>query len=432
MPPLHLRQEFPSLKAFKEALHSWAIEAHFEPRILKSDTGRVRVGCKRDPECPFVVRCNWERRGGREPLARVTVLRERHSCLDGVVNGGLGHQGARVSGPVNGNGNLPPGAGVWDGNVGSMGVGMGQNGNVSGNGGMDGVGMGMPSGMVVRAGDSENGHMIPGARIIEQHNGGGNNVMPIPGQVLPVLPKVQRNSASRLPFLMGILPKLMTITKETTPVEIRDCLMREFGAEVHLQQCRRAKTEILKKGASGDEGSGGGGQGGGLGSDGPVSGNGSGNGSGNVNGGGSNNNSNSNNNNNNNNNNGMPGNNLPPNQVLFPDMNNHSNGPPGNVNVPMSGAPPNQPSTRVEPPMPPNTSRTGNSGSPPQFTLHTAQAIVNPAIPERSDAALMQASTMTGHAVVGEQPIRCPYCINQRWMRSIKDAVEHMSMHVVV
>ncbi|RAL63915.1 hypothetical protein DID88_003103 [Monilinia fructigena] len=169
-----------------------------------------------------------------------------------------------------------------------MGVGMGQNGNVNGNGGMDGVGMGMPPGMVVRAGESDNGHIIPGARIIEQHNGGGNNVMPIPGQVLPVLPKVQRNSASRLQFLMGILPKLMTITKETTPVEIRDCLMREFGAEVHLQQCRRAKTEILKKGGSGDEGGGGGGQGGGLGSDGTVPGNGSGNGSGNVNGGGSN------------------------------------------------------------------------------------------------------------------------------------------------
>jgi hypothetical protein len=33
---------------------------------------------------------------------------------------------------------------------------------------------------------------------------------------------------------------------------------------------------------------------------------------------------------------------------------------------------------------------------------------------------------------VGEAPVRCPYCINHRWMKSIKDAVEHMSMHVVV
>ncbi|KAI9649588.1 hypothetical protein NHQ30_002168 [Ciborinia camelliae] len=267
-------------------------------------------------------------------------------------------------------------------------------------------------------GDGENGHIIPGARVIEQHNGGGNNGMPIPGQVLPVLPKVQRNSASRLPFLMGILPKLMTITKETTPVEIRDCLMREFGAEVHLQQCRRAKTEILKKGGSGDEEMGG--HGGGLGSDGTVSGTGSGNGNGNGNGninrsGGSGNGS-----------SGMQGSNnmAQQNQVLFPEMNSHPNGTSNNVNAPMSnGAPPSQNGNRVEPPIPPNTNRTGSSGSPPQFTLHTAQGIVAPAVPERNEAALM---------TVVEPPIRCPYCINHRWMRSIKDAVEHMSMHVVV
>ncbi|KAJ8060545.1 hypothetical protein OCU04_010861 [Sclerotinia nivalis] len=413
MPPLQLRQEFPSLKAFKEALHAWAIEAHFEPRILKSDTGRVRVGCKRDPECPFVVRCNWERRGGREPLARVTVLRERHTCLDDLVS--VGHPGAGIRVGARGqvNGGLPPGNGSWDGNVGGMSVGIGQNGNVNGNGGLDGVGIGMSSGMVVRPGEGESGHIIPGARVIEQHNGGSNSGMPIPGQVLPVLPKVQRNSASRLPFLMGILPKLMTITKETTPVEIRDCLMREFGAEVHLQQCRRAKTEILKKGGSGDEG--GSGQGGGTGSEGTVgSGNGNGSGSGSGSGSG---------------NNGkgsiQGGNNIPPNQVLFPDINNHAN----ETNNPMNtstnnGASAPQNTNRVDPPITPNTAtRTGSSGSPQQpFILHTAQGIVTPAISERNESALMQV----------EQPIRCPYCINQRWLRSVKDAVEHMSMHVAV
>ncbi|KAF7945802.1 uncharacterized protein EAE97_004840 [Botrytis byssoidea] len=399
MPPLQLRQEFPSLKAFKEALHAWAIEAHFEPRILKSDTGRVRVGCKRDPGCPFVVRCNWERRGGREPLARVTVLRERHTCLDDLVS--VGHPGAGGVGRGQVNGG-------WDGNVGGMSVGMGQNGN----GGVGGVGMGIPPGMVVRAGEGENGHIMPGARVIEQRNGASNG-MAISGQVLPVLPKVQRNSASRLPFLMGILPKLMTITKDTAPVEIRDRMMREFGAEVHLQQCRRAKTEILKKAGSRDESSGG--QGDGLGSDGTISGNGSGSGGG----GGSENNGNA-----------MQGNNnMPQNQVLFSDMNNHGNGN-GNgtnnkVNTPMNnGGPTNQNANRVETPIPLNTNRAGSSGSPQQpFTLHTAQRIVAPAIPEQNENSLMQ---------VGEQPIRCPYCINQRWMRSIKDAVEHMSMHVVV
>ncbi|CAD6448632.1 44052989-d912-4f29-92ae-1b7c3d2083c3-CDS [Sclerotinia trifoliorum] len=421
MPPLQLRQEFPSLKAFKEALHAWAIEAHFEPRILKSDTGRVRVGCKRDPGCPFVVRCNWERRGGREPLARVTVLRERHTCLDDLVS--VGHPGAGVRVGVRGqvNGGLPSGNGSWDGNVGGMSVGIGQNGN----GGLDGVGIGMSTGMVVINGEGESGHILPGARVIDQLDGGSNSGMPIQGQVLPVLPKVQRNSASRLPFLMGILPKLMTITKETTPVEIRDCLMREFGAEVHLQQCRRAKTEILKKGGSGDEG--GNGQGGGTGSEGTV-GNGSGGGSGTGSGSGSG---------SSNGNNGQgsiqgSNNNTPPTQVLFPETNNHVNGTNNPVNTSMNNGTSTstpQNTNRVDPPITPNSNpnanptRTGSSASPQQpFILHTAQGIVIPAISERNDSTLMQT----------EQPIRCPYCINQRWLRSIKDAVEHLSMHVVV
>ena len=31
-----------------------------------------------------------------------------------------------------------------------------------------------------------------------------------------------------------------------------------------------------------------------------------------------------------------------------------------------------------------------------------------------------------------ERPLRCPFCVNQRMLRSIKEAVEHMSTHVVV
>jgi len=330
MPPLHLRQEFPTLKAFKEALHAWAIEDHFEPRILKSDTGRVRVGCKRDPNCPFVIRCNWERKGGREPLARVTVMKKDHTCLNGVewLAAAQGH--------------------------GVMGGGMG---------GHVGNGMNAINGMgTVEIRQDEDGNIVGGARVLGPVESRQRDSVGHPQGIIPVLPKVARNSASRLPFLMEILPRLMNVTKETTPVDIRDCLMREYGAEVHLQQCRRAKTEILKKQAAeeGDSGDMGqqqqqqqdqdmrGGQGmDGLGSDGANDGG----------------------------------------QQLFGDMN----------------ATPNQ--------------------SPHPFTLHTATGVVTPVIPNRSAQALN---------TVGEAPVRCPYCINHRWMRSIKDAVEHMSMHVVV
>ena len=71
-----------------------------------------------------------------------------------------------------------------------------------------------------------------------------------------------------------------------------------------------------------------------------------------------------------------------------------------------------------------NNGMNGGPQSPHQdFQLHTASGVVIPQVVPRREAALN---------AVGEQPVRCPYCINHRWMRSIKDAVEHMSMHVVV
>jgi hypothetical protein len=347
MPPLHLRQEFPTLKAFKEALHAWAIEEHFEPRILKSDTGRVRVGCKRDPNCPFVVRCNWERKVGREPLARVTVLKERHTCLNA-----LEWRGASVGVAAHGGVNA---AGM---NGGMIGV----------NGGLNGGNANPPPMPALEIRQDENGNIVGGARVLgpipPRHN-------EVPAStIVPVLPKVQRNSASRLPFLIDILPRLMTISKDTTPMEIRECLLREYGAEVHVQQCRRAKTEILKKRdeerpssmETVENGQTGGTQG--------------------------QNNLRGQNNINNQSLDGMGSDSAnDASQQLFGDMN----------------ATPNE--------------------SPHPFQLHTASGVVIPTPARKSEAALN---------AVGEAPVRCPYCVNHRWMKSIKDAVEHMSMHVVV
>jgi hypothetical protein len=351
MPPLSLREEFPTLKAFKEALHAWAIEAHFEPRILKSDTGRVRVGCKRDPNCPFVIRCNWERKNGREPLARVTVLRDRHTCLNGIE-----WNASQLAGMGNGMGGPPPPLP-----------------------GMGGNGMNMSPQVEIR--QDEEGNIVGGARVLGPIGSAGGSG-DVGGAVVPVLPKVQRNSASRLPFLMEILPRLMNIQKETTPMEIRECLLREYGAEVHLQQCRRAKTEILKKrGADGPET--------------PVQGQ----------------------NNHNTHNN-------PHNNHSQPADSSHRN-----ASLDMGSESTNEASNQLFGDMNGNGNRNnvttpnGPNQSPHPFTLHAANGVVAPVVPDRSTAALR---------AVGEQPMKCPYCINLRWMTSIKDAVEHMSMHVVV
>lgn len=322
------------------ALHSWAIEAHFEPRILKSDTSRVRVGCKRDPNCPFVIRCNWERKQGREPLARVTVMRDKHTCLNGVewLNAAA-QQGAIIVQPT-------------------------------GNGGGNGAGNGTMNTIEIR--QDEDGNIVGGARILGPIEGRRSSSQP---QMVPVLPKVQRNSASRLPFLMEILPRLMNITKETTPVEIRECLLRKYGAEVHLQQCRRAKTEILKKLAGEEEEE-------------------------------------------------MGQQQQQQQQPQVPSQ--------PQAHVPEMRAPPqqqqsldgmsegNDASQQLFGDMNPNMN--GNQTQSP-FTLTSASGVVTPVMPNRSSAALQTA---------GEAPVRCPYCINHRWMKSIKDAVEHMSMHVVV
>ncbi|CAL3971545.1 unnamed protein product [Diplocarpon coronariae] len=387
MPPLHLRQEFPTLKAFKEALHAWAIESHFEPRILKSDTGRVRVGCKRDPDCPFVIRCNWERKGGREPLARVTVLRERHTCVNAL---GAGWRP----------GGLPSAEGLMGG------AGM-----------PEGGGAGNMGGVEIR--QDASGNIIPGARVLgpmsphpQTHHPapapgpGGNQADPHAPALLPVLPKVQRNSASRLPFLMEILPRLMRIDKETTPVEIRECLLREYGAEVHLQQCRRAKTEILKKrAAAGEGGGGGGGAGGPLGGgvdEGSMGGGGGGGGGGSADGMGR-----------------QEGD-----ANMFSEANMHATPSQSRCQGQAPGLKPNQPPSQGPDPGLDIGAGVGAGGAPDQgFDLHTASGVVIPQVPRRSEGE---------PSAVAEPAVRCPFCINQRWMRSVKDAVEHMSMHVVV
>ncbi|KAJ6786307.1 hypothetical protein PWT90_08743 [Aphanocladium album] len=48
--------------------------------------------------------------------------------------------------------------------------------------------------------------------------------------------------------------------------------------------------------------------------------------------------------------------------------------------------------------------------------------------PELTLTPIHAETPMTSH----ERPLRCPFCLNQRMLRTIKEAVEHMSTHVVV
>jgi len=75
MPPIAAGQVFMSLAVFKTALQAWAIEERFQPKILDSDSKRVRVGCRSGPDCPFRIRCNFSDKTG---TAKVTTLDGDH------------------------------------------------------------------------------------------------------------------------------------------------------------------------------------------------------------------------------------------------------------------------------------------------------------------------------------------------------------------
>lgn len=75
MAAITINQQFDSLAAFKKALSLWAINTHFQPKVLDSDSKRVRVGCRSGPACPFRVRCNYNEESGK---AKVTTLDSEH------------------------------------------------------------------------------------------------------------------------------------------------------------------------------------------------------------------------------------------------------------------------------------------------------------------------------------------------------------------
>ena len=41
-------------------------------------------------------------------------------------------------------------------------------------------------------------------------------------------------------------------------------------------------------------------------------------------------------------------------------------------------------------------------------------------------------SSVKPTAATDERPVRCPFCLNQRMLRTVKEAVEHLSTHVAV
>lgn len=75
-----------------------------------------------------------------------------------------------------------------------------------------------------------------------------------------------------------------------------------------------------------------------------------------------------------------------------------------------------QPTTMLSPQVP-------RSSSVPRFTAPTQDLP-----PDLTLTPISSEGPVSNH----DRPLRCPFCVNQRMLRTIKEAVEHMSTHVVV
>jgi hypothetical protein len=71
------------------------------------------------------------------------------------------------------------------------------------------------------------------------------------------------------------------------------------------------------------------------------------------------------------------------------------------------------------------------SASGPRFIAPTPQPGSAGSGPGGEDLTLTPIPS-GGPVSVTDRPLRCPFCVNQRMLRTIKEAVEHMSTHVVV
>ncbi|EAQ87561.1 hypothetical protein CHGG_04180 [Chaetomium globosum CBS 148.51] len=78
-----------------------------------------------------------------------------------------------------------------------------------------------------------------------------------------------------------------------------------------------------------------------------------------------------------------------------------------------------------------NGGTAANSVAAPRFIAPTPQPTGSAGSAAGEDLTLTPIPS-GGPVSVTDRPVRCPFCLNQRMLRTIKEAVEHMSTHVIV
>ncbi|KAK7439485.1 hypothetical protein CaCOL14_008077 [Colletotrichum acutatum] len=218
------------------------------------------------------------------------------------------------------------------------------------------------------------------------------------------------NPAEDIAYLADCVPRLMALSAETSPAAIREAILRALGVEASLQVCALVRDEVLRRLSTG----------------GPAT-----------------------------------TNPMSPTSAVQHTPDPHS------ADTSLVGPPP--------PPPPPGSDTPMYGDEDPDIVLQNAlrqlqqeeaeaEATAAAAREEREQRERAQGTAAAALATpavqrvvsasnrfmpstpelnltpiknddpvsANERPLRCPFCVNQRMLRTIKEAVEHMSTHVVV
>lgn len=198
------------------------------------------------------------------------------------------------------------------------------------------------------------------------------------------------NPADDIPYLVDAVPRFMTISSETSPAAIRDAVLRVVGVEASLSTCARVRDEVIRRLENPDPqplptlaGA-------------PV-------------------------------NSAEPAaytGNEDPEVVLQNALRAMQQ---EEEDAEAEAAAVREQRERQDQGLPPIAPALQTPTNPGQRT----GARFTPAGPDESSLTLTPISS--GQNLGGaDRPLRCPFCVNQRMLRTVKEAVEHMSTHVVV
>jgi hypothetical protein len=196
------------------------------------------------------------------------------------------------------------------------------------------------------------------------------------------------NPADDIPYLVDAVPRFMTISAETSPAAIRDAVLRVVGVEASLTTCARVRDEVIRRVENP-----------------PL----------------------------------HPGLSSAPPPPAESDAFAEAEDPEvvlqnalrqmqqEEADAEAEAAAVREQRDRQEHGLPPIAPGLSTPGPVPPRN----NARFTPVGPEEHSLTLTPISS--GQAISStDRPLRCPFCVNQRMLRSIKEAVEHMSTHVVV